>query len=126
MIQAPRHEHYRLMLSMWPMARSRSATTARRRRIEFLDFMNRIIADQPGREIHVILDNLSTHKPKCDRWLTRHKNVHFHFTPTHASWLNPRPSRARHDPALASCDRDRHQHHLFILDRGRDRCRGRL
>jgi transposase len=60
----------------------------RRRRIEFLDFMNRIIADQPGREIHVILDNLSTHKPKCDRWLTRHKNVHFHFTPTHASWLN--------------------------------------
>ena len=26
--------------------------------------------------------------PKRDRWLARHKNVHFHFTPTHASWLN--------------------------------------
>ena len=33
-------------------------------------------------------DNLNTHKPKHDRWLARHKNVHFHFTPTHASWLN--------------------------------------
>jgi transposase len=36
----------------------------------------------------VILDNLSTHKPKRDGWLARHKNVHFHYTPTHASWLN--------------------------------------
>ena len=60
----------------------------RRRRIEFLDFMNRIVAEHPGREIHVILDNLNTHKPKNDRWLQRHKNVHFHFTPTKASWLN--------------------------------------
>jgi hypothetical protein len=60
----------------------------RRRRIEFLDFMNRVVADHPGREIHIILDNLNTHKPKHDRWLARHKNVHFHFTPTHASWLN--------------------------------------
>jgi len=60
----------------------------RRRRIEFLDFMNRIVAEHPGREIHVILDNLNTHKPKNDRWLKRHSNVHFHFTPTKASWLN--------------------------------------
>jgi len=28
------------------------------------------------------------HKPKHDRWLTRHKHVHFHFTPTHGSWVN--------------------------------------
>ena len=60
----------------------------RRRRIEFLDFMNRIVAGNPGREIHVILDNLNTHKPKDDRWLKRHPDVHFHFTPTKASWLN--------------------------------------
>ena len=38
--------------------------------------------------IHVILDNLSTHKPKIYGWRARHKNVHFHFTPTRASWLN--------------------------------------
>jgi transposase len=60
----------------------------RRRRIEFLDFMNGIVAAYPRREIHVILDTLNTHKPKSDRWLTRHNTVHFHFTPTHASWLN--------------------------------------
>jgi transposase len=61
---------------------------SRRRRVEFLDFMNRLLAQHPDREIHVILDNLSTHKPKRDQWLKRHRNVHFHFTPTHASWLN--------------------------------------
>ena len=60
----------------------------RRRRIEFLDFMNRVLAANPGREIHVILDNLNTHKPKCDRWLKRNTKVHFHFTPTRASWLS--------------------------------------
>lgn len=60
----------------------------RRRRVEFLDFMNGVLASHPGKEIHVVLDNLNTHKPKYDRWLARHKNVHFHFTPTHASWLN--------------------------------------
>lgn len=49
----------------------------------------RVVAEFPDDvEIHVILDNLSTHKPKHDRWLKRHPNVRFHFTPTHASWLN--------------------------------------
>jgi len=42
----------------------------------------------PAREIHVVLDNLSTHKPKRDMWLKRHRNVRFHYTPTHSSWLN--------------------------------------
>src|SRR5216683_921627 len=36
---------------------------------------------------HVILDNLNTHK-KNEHWLKAHPNVHFHFTPTSASWLN--------------------------------------
>jgi len=60
----------------------------RRRRVEFLDFMNTVVAAYPEREIHVVLDNLSTHKPKRDIWLKRHKTVHFHYTPTHASWLS--------------------------------------
>lgn len=60
----------------------------RRRRREFLDFMNQIVASYPDQELHVILDNLNTHKPKHDRWLARHPLVHFHYTPTHASWLN--------------------------------------
>ena len=50
--------------------------------------MNRIVAAYPGKEIHVILDNLSTHKPKRERWLARHPNVRLHFTPTSSSWLN--------------------------------------
>ena len=50
--------------------------------------MNRIVAAYPDRELHVILDNLSTHKPRRDQWPTRHRNVHFHYTPTHGSWLN--------------------------------------
>ncbi len=61
----------------------------RRRRIEFLDFMNKLVRQYPeGQEIHVILDNLSTHSKRGGTWLARHRNVHFHFTPTNASWLN--------------------------------------
>lgn len=61
----------------------------RRRRREFLDFLNQIVAEYPeDQQIHVILDNLNTHKPKHARWLSAHTNVHFHFTPTRASWLN--------------------------------------
>ena len=61
----------------------------RRRRREFLDFVNGLVRRySPDVELHVILDNLSTHKPKHDRWLVRHSNVHLHFTPTYASWLN--------------------------------------
>jgi transposase len=66
----------------------KAAHYKRRRRREFLDFMNEIVAEHPGREIHVVLDNLNTHKPKDDRWLKRHPEVHFHFTPTYSSWLN--------------------------------------
>jgi len=65
-----------------------AAHKKRRRRVEFLDFMNDIVAAHSDTAIHVILDNLNTHKPKNDRWLKRHPNVRFHFTPTRASWLN--------------------------------------
>ena len=65
-----------------------AAHKKRRRRVEFLDFMNDIVAAHPDTLIHVVLDNLKTHKPKNDRWLARHPNVRFHFTPTRASWLN--------------------------------------
>src|SRR5215217_4075920 len=51
--------------------------------------MNDVVAAYPDTAIHVVLDNLSTHKPKNDRWLKRHPNVQFHFTPTRASWAQP-------------------------------------
>jgi len=59
----------------------------RRRRVEFLAFMDDIVALHPGKEIHAVLDNLNTHKNN-EAWLAAHPNVHFHFTPTRASWLN--------------------------------------
>ena len=42
--------------------------------------MNQVVAAFPEREIHLVLDNLCTHKPKRDMWLTLRKNVHFHCT----------------------------------------------
>jgi hypothetical protein len=60
----------------------------RRRRREFLDFMNELVSNYAGKEFPVLLDNLNTHKPKEDRWLKAHPNVDFHFIPTHSSWLN--------------------------------------
>ena len=62
--------------------------TTLKRREEFLSFMDQIVGESPTEsELHVILNNYCTHK-KCDAWLARHPNVHFHFTPTSASWLN--------------------------------------
>jgi DDE superfamily endonuclease len=59
----------------------------RRRRVEFLDFMDSVTSAFPDRQLHVILDNLNTHM-KNEHWLKAHPNVKFHFTPTSASWLN--------------------------------------
>jgi len=61
----------------------------RRTSINFLRFMNQVAGHFPERELHVILDNLNIHKSAVtQRWLQRHPQVHFHHTPTHASWVN--------------------------------------
>jgi transposase len=66
----------------------KTAITQLKRREEFLQFMDQVVAETPAeQELHVILDNYCTHK-KCDAWLAKHPQVHFHFTPTSASWLN--------------------------------------
>jgi transposase len=59
----------------------------RRRRKEFLAFMDDVVAAYPETRLEVILDNLNTHK-KNEKWLARHPLVTFHYTPTRASWLN--------------------------------------
>jgi transposase len=65
-----------------------SKVTAVKKRPDFQAFLDDVIADVPlTQEVHVILDNYATHK-KNDDWLALHPNVHFHFTPTSASWLN--------------------------------------
>jgi transposase len=65
--------------------------TVRHRPEEFLDFLNLLVRTYPRRQIHVVLDNVSSHKtPEVQPWLRRHKrfHFHFHFTPTSASWMN--------------------------------------
>jgi transposase len=55
--------------------------------VAFLNKVNRSVPDDL--DVHVILDNLSTHKsPLVHRWLLRHRRFHFHFTPTYGSWMN--------------------------------------
>lgn len=57
---------------------------------EFIDFLDTIKRRAPkGQEIHIILDNLSAHKtPAVRQWMENNPQIHFHFTPTSASWLN--------------------------------------
>src|SRR6266478_6124276 len=56
---------------------------------DFLAFLHRVRRTYRGHELHVVLDNSSTHStPAVQAWLTRHPEVHFHFTPKGASWLN--------------------------------------
>jgi transposase len=51
--------------------------------------MNDVVRAYPNRELHVVVDNLNIHKNEAARrWLVRHPQVYFHYTPTHASWVN--------------------------------------
>lgn len=55
----------------------------------FLTFLRKAVKPHAGKEIHVVLDNLSTHTtPEVKAWLAANPNVTFHFTPTGSSWLN--------------------------------------
>jgi transposase len=67
-----------------------SDLTPRHRSEEFRRFLSLIDGSVPeGLEVHVIVDNSSTHKtPAIHRWLLRHPRFSFHFTPTYSSWLN--------------------------------------
>jgi transposase len=43
----------------------------------------------PALDVHLILDNYTTHKTKAvQRWLLAHPRFHLHFTPAGSSWLN--------------------------------------
>lgn len=56
---------------------------------DFLAFLKRVTRGYRGHELHVVLDNSSTHTtPAVQAWLGAHPQVHFHFTPKGASWLN--------------------------------------
>jgi transposase len=96
--RAERHgfEYYRHgTLSLFAARNTRTGTVcgqaaARHTPEEFVAFLTQFVAlEPPGREIHLIADNLSSHKTQRVRqFLSTHSNVHLHFTPTYSSWLN--------------------------------------
>lgn len=65
-------------------------TAARHTSADFLAFLTEVVGSQPKtRDIHIILDNLATHKTQQVRaFLAQHPRVQLHFTPTYSSWLN--------------------------------------
>ncbi|MGD8376189.1 MAG: IS630 family transposase [Acidobacteriota bacterium] len=65
-------------------------THRRHRSIEFRKFLDTIDASVPPElEVHLILDNLATHKtPAIRKWLAKRTRFHLHFTPTYSSWIN--------------------------------------
>ena len=89
--RAERHgfEYYRHgTLSLFAALNTQSGevlgqTVPRHTSAAFVEFLGDIVATQPKRrEIHVIADNLSTHKTQAVRtFLLDHPNVHLHFTP---------------------------------------------
>lgn len=57
--------------------------------LDFVGFLDRVERSYSKQELHVIIDNSSTHTtPAVREWLERHPWVHFHFTPKGASWIN--------------------------------------
>jgi transposase len=96
--RAERHgfEYYRHgTLSLYAALNTRTGTVlgqtaSRHTTEEFVAFLAQLVAlETKGREIHIILDNLSTHKTQRVRnFLAQHSNVYLHFTPTYSSWLN--------------------------------------
>src|SRR5216683_5834078 len=61
----------------------------RRTTVDFLSFMDDVLKSYPASELRVVLDNLNIHKNEAAKqWLLSHPRVHFHYTPTHASWMN--------------------------------------
>lgn len=65
-------------------------TADRHTSAEFVEFLSELVETQPAdTPIHIIADNLSTHKTKAVQgFLSAHPNVQLHYTPTYSSWLN--------------------------------------
>ena len=56
---------------------------------DFLAFMKKVARKYPEQELHVVLDNSTTHStPDVCSWPDENPRIKFHYTPTSASWLN--------------------------------------
>ena len=68
--------------------------TTTRTREDFLSFLDEVASAYRQSQVHLILDNLNTHRDTqqgdfMTQWNQRHGGRFvFHYTPTHGSWLN--------------------------------------
>jgi transposase len=65
--------------------------TDRRTQADLVAFMERIAHAYPKGRVHIVWDNLNTHRAQAvwDEFNARHgQRFVFHFTPLHASWVN--------------------------------------
>lgn len=79
------------MLAAIELATGRATTWVNKTRKadDFVTFMDQVVREYPGRRLCVVMDNLNTHTgAQSKAWLEAHPEVSFHFTPTHASWVN--------------------------------------
>ncbi|CAM5789180.1 IS630 family transposase ISThsp15 [Castellaniella caeni] len=63
----------------------------RRTQADLLAFMEQVADAYPDKQVHVVWDNLNTHRAQAawQAFNARHGGrFHFHFTPLHASWVN--------------------------------------
>ncbi|NPT62637.1 IS630 family transposase [Paraburkholderia elongata] len=65
-------------------------TAPRHTSAQFVAFLTEVVsAQRAAQEIHVICDNVSSHKTAAvQTFLADHPNVTMHYTPTYSSWLN--------------------------------------
>jgi hypothetical protein len=77
--------------------RRTTQVTARRTKLDFVGFICRMLRRgyTRARKVHLVLDNLNVHWRQsfeevlgCRTAATVLRRIQFHYTPTHASWLN--------------------------------------
>ena len=81
----------RTLLASLDIGTGRVIAHVRKRRTskDFLSFLDSVVKEYPNQRLAIVLDNLNTHTNEAARkWLKSHPLVSFHYTPTHASWVN--------------------------------------
>ena len=67
----------------------RGQAIRRNTRATFIRFLRHLLTAYPHQDLHVIVDNGSSHCSQQTRaWVARQPSLHLVSTPTHASWLN--------------------------------------
>ena len=87
-----------IFVAVEPRGQRRIAqVTARRTKVDFVSFVCRLLRNgySKVRKVHLVLDNLNTHLRESfgevlgvEMAATLLRKIEFHYTPTHASWLN--------------------------------------